>query len=404
MTLQLIKRPNYLVDESTVILHQRIRALPPVSIFLKSMQKNSRITGITYETSLSYFQSFLDVESNHDLQTILVAITKNEVNVYTLLEQFVTFLTERRSLSPGSVRQYVVGFRSYLAYYDIDVNPSKFRRKVKMPRILHNDQEAIDVKDIRNILLNCSNRRLKTFILLLASGGMRSSECLAIRLKDCDFSVSPTKIHIRAEFSKTRVSRDIYCSSECTKYLQTWISWKYRHKQKPKDQRNKNEDDLIFQVQKNIAGLRSIYVKLGQEFDKVLTAAGLNQKKEGMKCKTISFHTFRRFVKSVTSDQVSQDYSEWYLGHAGRSVYYQKKEPERREIFASKVERYVTFLDYSALENSAKGITSQLDQKDREIAYLHEAGIENKELMTEMSDRLMKLTQQVEELQRRSKA
>ena len=112
---------------------------------------------------------------------------------------------------------------------------------------------------------------------------------------------------------------------------------------------------MIFQVQKNLAGLRSIYVKLGQEFDKVLSAAGLKQKKEGMKCKTISFHSFRRFVKSVISDQVSQDYSEWYLGHAGRSVYYQKKEPERREIYATKCMRYLTFLDYSALENTVRG-------------------------------------------------
>ena|SRR6476620_909152 len=122
MTLQLIKRPNYLVDESTVILHKRIRALPNASLFLKSMQKNSRITGITYETSLSYFQSFLDIESKYDLQTVLETIAKNEINVYTLLEQFVTFLTDsNKSLSPGTVRQYVVGFRPYLAYYDIDV-------------------------------------------------------------------------------------------------------------------------------------------------------------------------------------------------------------------------------------------------------------------------------------------
>ncbi|MGB8165431.1 MAG: hypothetical protein WCF14_10510, partial [Nitrososphaeraceae archaeon] len=121
MTLQLIKRPNYLVDESTVILHKRIRALPKASLFLKSMQKNSLITGITYETSLSYFQSFLDIESKYDLQTVLETIAKNEINVYTLLEQFVTFLTDKKSLSPGTVRQYVVGFRSYLAYYDIDV-------------------------------------------------------------------------------------------------------------------------------------------------------------------------------------------------------------------------------------------------------------------------------------------
>ena len=121
---------------------------------------------------------------------------------------------------------------------------------------------------------------------------MRSSECLAIRLKDCDFSVSPTKIHIRAEFSKTHVSRHVYISKEATKYLQTWISWKYRHKLKQRDQRIKHNDDLIFQVQKNLAGLRSIYVKLGQEFDKVLTAAGLNQKKEGMMCKTLVFILF----------------------------------------------------------------------------------------------------------------
>jgi integrase len=397
MTLQLIKRPNYLVDESTVILHQRIRALPNVRIFLKSVAKNSHRTGITYETSLTYFQSFLDVESKYDLQTVLEAISKNEINVYTLLEQFVTFLTESKSLSAGTVRQYLVGFRSYLAYYDIDVIPSKFRRKVKMPRILHGDQEALDVKDIRNILLNCSNRRLKTFILLLASGGMRASECLAIRLKDCDFSVSPTKIHVRAEFSKTRVSRDIYISNEATKYLQSWISWKYRHKQKQRDQRTKHDDDLIFQVQKNLAALRSIYVKLGQEFDKVLSAAGLKQKKEGMKCKTISFHSYRRFVKSVISDQVSQDYSEWFLGHAGRSVYYQKKEPERREIYATKCMRYLTFLDYSALENSSKGIISQLDQKDREITYLREIDLKHEKEMQEMREQMNHIVSLIQE-------
>jgi integrase len=228
---------------------------------------------------------------------------------------------------------------------------------------------------------------------------MRSSECLAIRLKDCDFSVSPTKIHIRAEFSKTRVSRDIYISNEATKFLQTWISWKYRHKQKQRDQRIKHDDDLIFQVQKNLAGLRSIYVKLGQEFDKVLSTAGLRQRKEGMKNKTISFHSFRRFVKSVISDQVSQDYSEWYLGHAGRSVYYQKKEPERREIYASKVERYLTFLDYTALENTGKNIESKLEEKEKEIMRLKERESENADAIAVLSDQMMTALTRLKELE-----
>ena len=226
---------------------------------------------------------------------------------------------------------------------------------------------------------------------------MRSSESLAIRLKDCDFSVSPTKIHIRAEFSKTRVSRDIYISNEATKYLQTWISWKYRHKQKQSDQRTKHDDDLIFQVQKNLRGLRSIYVKLGQEFDKVLSTAGLRQKKEGMKNKTISFHSFRRFVKSVISDQVSQDYSEWYLGHAGRSVYYQKKEPERREIYATKCMRYLTFLDYTTLENTGRNIELKLEEKEKEINYLLGRDLKHETEMKEMNQKMDKIFSLIQE-------
>ena len=70
--------------------------------------------------------------------------------------------------------------RSYLAYYDIDVVSSKFKRKVKMPKAYREDEEALDVRDIRNVLLVCNNRRLKTYILVLASGGFRAVEALAI--------------------------------------------------------------------------------------------------------------------------------------------------------------------------------------------------------------------------------
>lgn len=112
----------------------------------------------------------------------------------------------------------MASLRSYFAYYDIDVVPSKFKRKVKMPKIYRDDEEALDVQDIRNILLVCTNRRLKAYILVLASGGFRAVEALAIRLKDIDFSSSPIKIRVRKEYSKTRVSRDVYISDEATKF------------------------------------------------------------------------------------------------------------------------------------------------------------------------------------------
>jgi hypothetical protein len=65
--------------------------------------------------------------------------------------------------------------------------------------------------------------------------------------------------------------------------------------------------------------------------------------------------------------------------------------------------KYLTFLDFEQLQVTGKNVELRLAEKDREIAYLRETGLENKEIMTSMSDRLIKLTQQVEALERQSK-
>jgi integrase len=111
---------------------------------------------------------------------------------------------------PQSIKTHLVGIKSFFAYYDIDIIPSKFKRKVKMPKTLTEKEEPIDAADIRKILLSCNNRRLKTYLLVLASGGLLAVEGCAIRIKDINFNVKPTVIHIRAEYVKTRVGRDIY--------------------------------------------------------------------------------------------------------------------------------------------------------------------------------------------------
>ena len=60
-----------------------------------------------------------------------------------------------------------------------------------------------------------------------------------------------------------------------------------------------------------------------------------------------------------------KDYSEWFLGHS-KSPYYTKKEPDRREIYATKCMKYVTFLDYTMLESTGKNIEAKLSEKEKE--------------------------------------
>jgi integrase len=210
----------------------RIELLPKVKIFLDSIARNSIKSKKSYSSGLILLQNFLNSETyqqryqnNLNCETILESLSENKINIYELFDGFVSYiLATKPDITPRSLTFYLAAIRSYFAFYDIDTIPSKFRRKVKMPRLCREDEEPLDVNDIRKILLNCNNRRLKCYLLTLASGGMRAVEATAIRLRDIDFSVKPTRIHIRKEYAKTRAARDIYISDEATQYLKQWIN------------------------------------------------------------------------------------------------------------------------------------------------------------------------------------
>jgi integrase len=207
-----------------------------------------------------------------------------------------------------------------------------------MPKNHRQDEAAIDNTDIRKILLACNNFRLKVYLLLLASGGMRAIEALAIRLKDIHFEVVPTRIHIREEYSKTKDSRDIYISEEATTYLKQFIERKYS----TPAGRTKNEDDLVFQMRpNNESGPVGIYNKMLIPFQRLLKSVGLGERKTGMQRRKITFHSFRRFAKTVIANNTSTDYSEWFLGHA-KSPYFVRKELERRMLYATKCMPFAT--------------------------------------------------------------
>jgi integrase len=371
----------------------------PVNSFLASMLRNSLKSKYTYKYGLAHFQSFIIQKyPQYNIETILkpLSTSKNKLDVYSLLDEFVSYLIKSNpDLTPTSIKLYVASIRSYLAYHDIDVIPSKFKRKVKMPKVYREDEEPLDAADIRKILLACNNRRLKTYLLVLASSGVRAVEGLAIRLKDIDFSVSPTKIHIRKEFVKTKVARDIYISDEATHYLKQWLEWKYNNEERPL---KSNPDDLVFTIHKTRSP-NVLYVKLLEEFEKLLTVAGMDERKEEgvQKRRKITPHSLRRFCKGVISDQVNQDYSEWFLGH-NKSPYYTKKEAERREIYATKCMKYLTFLDYTTLEATGKNIEARLSEREQELQLLRQRDSMNTDAIASLSDQLAKVMQEIEVL------
>lgn len=340
------------------------------STFLNSIGRNSISSQKAYSSGLIHFDRFLnslpDSGKKLDTETIIPMFQNQQINVYEILDNFVAYLTQLQNISIPSVKLYVAAVRSYLEYNEIDIVFSKFRRRVKMPKHYRDEEQPIDTQDIRKLLLKCNNRRLKAYILLLASSGVRTIEAASLRLQDIDFKEPPIKITVRKEFSKTRRARIVYCSDEATEYLQQLLDWKYRNKETAKS------SDLIFSVYfVENAKPKDIYFRLIVEFEKLLISVGdgMDARKDNSRRHKITLHSFRRFCKGIVSDQAGSDYSEWFLGH-NYSSYWTRKEQERRNIYAKKCMPYLTILDYTKLDTRSKNIEVALKEKDKAIQLL----------------------------------
>jgi hypothetical protein len=149
-------------------------------------------------------------------------------------------------------------------------------------------------------------------------------------------------------------------------------------------------DDLVFSPFVSL-NPESMYQKLTLEFRKLLEVVGLDARKENSLRGVVTFHSFRRFVKTVISDATNQDYSEWFLGHR-KSPYYTNKEFQLRELYRTKCMPLLTFLNFAEIESaSRRDIKDKLDEKDREIERLCELESLSRDAITSLSERLMQL-------------
>jgi integrase len=396
-----------------IIREVKERGLSMVLDFLVTKARGSPRTARIYSHGINHLSDFISQQygSKYDIETIIQAIKKGEVDAYVLLNGFINYLqVVKTDLMPRTIQLYQSAIKSYLAFHDIELSANKYRARVSLPSICREDEQPIDAADIRQILSHCNNRRLKAYLFVLASGGMRAMEALGMREIDLDFSgidfndpadvSEPAGVYIRKEFSKTKQARNIFISNEAARYLNEWLVWKYRNLKDPIAARKQGKEDLIFArgtpTKRYPIGL---YDKIASEFRAVLQAAGFTSRKsEGVfKRYTVSLHSFRRFVKTTISDQTgNSDYSEWFLGHR-KSTYYTNKPEERKRIYKDNCMKYLTFLDYPTVEATGRSFEAMLksvvQQKDEEIAQL-KLKIEQ---LSQGTDQIKELTQKAKE-------
>ena len=65
-------------------------------------------------------------------------------------------------ISEKSIKAYMAAVKSFLSFNDIDIVSTKFKNKVKMPKVFREDEESVDASDIRENVLHTSRTDIKT--------------------------------------------------------------------------------------------------------------------------------------------------------------------------------------------------------------------------------------------------
>jgi integrase len=332
------------------------------------------------------------------LDDLIKKIKEGLHDPYDILCNYIAYIQASNNISTLTLKQRVTTAKNFLEYFDVDISPRKFQLKVKLPKVVRKDIQALTQEDIINILNACSDIRLKTYVMLLAATGMRASEALYTRLIDYDLGANPPRLFIRGEYTKTKVSRFVFLTQELVQQISLWLEYKYRTRRIcSKDEKSgktlieyktlrKNDRDLLFSVNTTDPNVRGLYNQFAINFGKTLDRMGKGNREEvdhGRR-RRITLHSMRRWVKSTISDLGYGDFSEFMIGHSS-STYYRRTTDEKAALFR-KIEPYLTFLDYQQLERRGADISAQLQEKDKQIQTLVKKQEEFEQLIQSLID------------------
>jgi len=391
-----------------------------VSEFYSSISTMNKSTAGQYLSRLNIFSVFLNKEFDGlTIDSLVNKIKEKTVDPYSVLTAYSAYLWNG-NFSTITIKQRVVTVKNFFEYFDIDVSPRKFKIKVRLPKTVKRNKEAISKEEVIDILNQCTNIRLKTYVMLLAATGMRSVEPLHVRIKDIDFENKPARILVRGENTKTKTDRTVFLTEEIANQLDSWLKYKARirrvcYQNKDKESKNENKKiiteyrtpiikntDLVFAVNQNTQAPQSssLYADFARAFAKTLDRMGKGEREDSNeRRRQITLHSFRRFVKTTISDLGYADYSEYFIGHSV-STYWRKKESEKAELFR-KIEPYLTFLNIHQLERQGADILTKVNELEEVNQSLRERDKSKDDAITMLSDQLLTITERLKELERK---
>jgi integrase len=324
----------------------------------------SKNTHMTYRSYLKKYFDYVKQKPEKYLEKDTEEI-KQDIKEY--------LINIRSNTSPSTfalARNVIIGFIE--TEKNITLFTKRERRKLitlkKTKGILTVDEKL--TKPLLRRILAEANLNMRALILTLASSGIRVGEATQIKLQDIDFDSEPTKITIRASYTKTGYKRIVFISDEATKYLRDWLESResYLKLRKKYSKRFKEsvsgDSDRVFPFHP---------VNAGRKFRRIIEKIGLTKRDPETNRYVYHIHGLRKFFKSNMETKISESIVEYLMGHTGylSGSYLRYTERELAEFYLEAMDTVTIFESGIPLEK-IKELEEGMQIRNGKISYLEQ--------------------------------
>lgn len=349
---------------------------PQMKSFLDSIYviSHSNHTLLTYRTALWKFQAFLQERYNIDEHILIQQVKDTKIDIYALLREFVVY-QDKIGNTAKTIKSHMSGVNGYLRFLGLKINSDDYKHLVKTPKVRRTYEKPI-TKDMIVRLLHNSPPKLQTAIIMAVATGMRLGEMAHLKLSDIDFTVTPTKIRLRADTTKTRQTRETFLTAEATQILKDYLTRSFGWNENDKNTYLQNILILGKTKQRGkkdpIKSNEIIYAEFSLQHSlqtHVKRIPDLDTRNENGR-NTVHFHGFRKYFRTTVGNVCGRDFAEALIGHGFyMDTYYVLSEEQKKELYL-KAEPYLTISDFKTVESNIKNITERCMTLEQQVSEL----------------------------------
>ena len=345
-------------------------------------------TLIAYRRNFKHFMIHIKVQ---DLQVLLEYSPK-------VIESFIIdYIKHLRDLEKLKRMSIEVHLAAILHFFDMNDFPISISSRKKFKRFLPPDESAQEdrpytTEEIRQILDNCYDERSRVIILLMVSTGMRIGAIHTLQIGDLtkilEWNLYKIQVYARSKHDRYYT----FCTPECANAIDAYLEYRKRFgedvtkRSSPLIREQFNIDDKI-RIHSPRPLSRRMIVHLVEQ---ALKRSGVKTSGEVMRS-----HGFRKaWITHSIKAKVDYNAREYLVGHRLRQndpSYDRTPEEDRLQEYLKSVDLLTT-----SLENRLR---KEIKYKDQIIDYKLQ---EKDDALVTLSDQVMKLMAEVQELKRKS--